>query len=164
MESRAKLFGHAIHPMLIPFPLGLLATAVAFDVINLFGGSAVWLEASYRMIAAGILTGLAAALFGWIDWFALPRGTRAKAVGLIHGLGNVGVVALFAASWLIRVGEPADPAAAAFVLSFAGGGLAVITGWLGGELVERLRVGVDDGANLDAPNSLRGRPAHPAAG
>ncbi len=37
--------------------------------------------------------------------------------------------------------------------------LAVVTGWLGGELVERLGVGVDNGANLDAPNSLAGGPA-----
>jgi hypothetical protein len=32
--------------------------------------------------------------------------------------------------------------------------LALIAGWLGGELVDRLGVGVDDGANLNAPNSL----------
>jgi hypothetical protein len=31
-----------------------------------------------------------------------------------------------------------------------------VTGWLGGELVDRLGVGVDDGANLDAPSSLSG--------
>lgn len=156
MESRAKLFGHAIHPMLIPFPLGLFATAVAFDLINLLGGDALWLEASYRMIAAGVVIGLVAALFGWIDWFALPDGTRAKAVGLLHGGGNVVVVLLFASSWLVRRADPSDPAAAAFVLSFLAAGLAVLAGWLGGELVERLRVGVDDGAHVDAPNSLSG--------
>jgi hypothetical protein len=32
--------------------------------------------------------------------------------------------------------------------------LSLLTGWLGGELVDRLGVGVDDGANLDAPSSL----------
>jgi uncharacterized membrane protein len=156
MESRAKLFGHAIHPMLIPFPLGLFATAVGFDLINLLGGDSLWLEASYRMIAAGVVVGLVAALFGWVDWFALSAGTRAKAVGLLHGGGNVAVVLLFAVSWLVRRDDPSDPAAVAFVLSFAAAGLAVVTGWLGGELVERLRVGVDDGAHVDAPNSLSG--------
>ena len=35
MQSRAKLLGHPIHPMLIVFPLGLLATAVAFDIVGL---------------------------------------------------------------------------------------------------------------------------------
>jgi len=37
--------------------------------------------------------------------------------------------------------------------------IGAIAGWLGGELVDRLGVGVDDGANLDAPSSLSGRPA-----
>lgn len=38
MESRAKLFGHPIHPMLIPFPLGLLGMAVIFDLLARFAG------------------------------------------------------------------------------------------------------------------------------
>ena len=41
--------------------------------------------------------------------------------------------------------------------------VALVTGWLGGELVERLRVGVDEGAHLDAPNSLSGRQASEGA-
>jgi hypothetical protein len=32
--------------------------------------------------------------------------------------------------------------------------LAAGTAWLGGELVDRLGVGIDDGAHLDAPSSL----------
>jgi uncharacterized membrane protein len=45
------------------------------------------------------------------------------------------------------------------MLSLAGALLMLVTGWLGGELVERLGVGVDEGANLNAPNSLTGRQA-----
>jgi hypothetical protein len=30
----------------------------------------------------------------------------------------------------------------------------MITGWLGGELVDRLAIGVDEGANVAAPSSL----------
>jgi hypothetical protein len=41
--------------------------------------------------------------------------------------------------------------------------LALVTGWLGGELVERLGVGVDEGAHLNAPSSLSGKPAHASA-
>jgi hypothetical protein len=41
--------------------------------------------------------------------------------------------------------------------------LALVAGWLGGELVNRLGVGIDDGANLDAQSSLRG-PATSARG
>ena len=50
------------------------------------------------------------------------------------------------------------PALLALVLSFAAGCLALFTGWLGGELVDRLAVGVDEGAHLNAPSSLSGRP------
>jgi uncharacterized membrane protein len=106
------------------------------------------------MIAAGVISGLIAAVFGAIDYFAIPRGTRAKRIGTMHGLGNVVVVVLFAASWLLRRDNPADPGMLAIALSAAGAVLGGVTGWLGGELVDRLGVGVDDGANLDAPSSL----------
>jgi uncharacterized membrane protein len=157
MESRAKLFGHPIHQMLIVFPLGLLATALAFDVIHLLTGNGYWSELAYWMIAAGVITGLLAAPFGFIDWLAIPPGTRAKRIGALHGAGNVIVVLLYAASWLSRSDLPSAPGTLAYFLSFAGGGLALITGWLGGELVDRLSVGVDDGAHVNAPSSLTTR-------
>jgi len=157
MESKAKIMGHAAHPILIVFPLGLLATGVVFDIIYMVTGRADMASVAFWMIAAGIIGGLLAAIPGWIDWFAIPSGTRAKYIGLVHGLGNVVVLALFAASWYFRYDAPARPEMLASILSFAGAGLAVITGWLGGELVERLGVGVHDGANLNAPSSLTGK-------
>jgi uncharacterized membrane protein len=160
MESRFKLLGHPVHPMVIVFPLGLLATAVVFDVIHLVTDNDRWADVSYWMIAAGIVGGLLAAVPGLVDWLAIPSGTRAKGIGLWHGLGNVVVLALFGSSWLIRRGDMAEPGTLALVLSFAGAAVAMITGWLGGELVDRLGVGVDEGAHLNAPSSLSGRPAH----
>ena len=160
MEARAKLFGHPIHQMLIAFPLGVLAMALVFDLIALgMDRHSGLFTASYYMIAAGVVAGLLAAVFGLIDFLGIPTGTRAKRVGLLHGGGNVVVVVLFAASWFLRRGAPADPPTLAVVLAAAGAALATITGWLGGELVDRLGVGVDDGAHLDAPSSLSGRPA-----
>ena len=158
MESRAKLFGHPTHQILIVFPLGLLGMAVIFDILRLITGWALGMTA-YHMIAAGVLTGLVAAAFGLVDWAAIPGGTRAKSVGARHGIGNVIVVLLFLASWWLRRVDPVNPPSLAFVLALLGGGLAGVTGWLGGELVNRLGVGVDDGANLDAPSSLSGRAA-----
>jgi uncharacterized membrane protein len=154
MESKAKLLGHPIHQMLIVFPLGLLATAVIFDVISHFSTNARWTEMAFYMIGAGIVGGLAAAVFGAIDFIAIPAGTRAKRVGAMHGVGNVVVVLLFAASWLLRWSDPTTPSTLAYVCSFAGAGLSLATAWMGGELVDRLGVGVDDGAHLDAPSSL----------
>jgi len=152
----AKLLGHPIHQMLIVFPLGLLATAVIFDIIALTTGNGMWLTVAFYMIGAGIIGGLTAAVFGLIDWTSIPAGTRAKAIGLYHGLGNVVVVGLFAGSWMIRRVDPMAPGKTALILSFAGFALATVTGWLGGELVTRLGIGVDEGANANAPSSLSG--------
>lgn len=159
MESRVKLLGHPVHPMLIVFPLGLLATAVAFDIVGLSSGADEWFRISFWMIAAGVIGGLLSAVFGLVDWFAIPAGTRAKRIGLWHGGGNVVVTVLFIISWFLRRPAPENPATAALVLSFIAVALALVTGWLGGELVDRLGVGVDNGAHLNAPSSLSGRPA-----
>jgi uncharacterized membrane protein len=154
MEARAKIFGHAIHPILIVYPLGLLSAAVIFDIIYLATGNPTWTTVSFWMIAAGIIGGLLAAVFGLIDYLGIPSGTRAARIGLLHGLTNLCVVILFIASWLLRWNSPEVPSTLAFALSFIAVVGALLGGWLGGELVERLGVGVTPGANLNAPNSL----------
>jgi uncharacterized membrane protein len=157
MESRAKLFGHPIHQMLVVFPLGLLSAAAVFDVLYLVTGQDRWPAASFLMIGAGVIGGLVAAVFGLVDWLGIPAGTRAKRIGLWHGVGNAVVVTLFGASWLVRADSETATPGLAIALSLAGLALGGVTGWLGGELVDRLGVGVDQGAHLDAPSSLRER-------
>jgi uncharacterized membrane protein len=164
MESRAKLFGHPIHPMLIVLPLGLFLMAVFSDIAYLATGNATFAVVSYWDICVGIAGGLLAAVFGFIDWWAIPSGTRARSIGLYHGAGNVIVVVLFLISCLMRDRAEAHiPSMTASVLIFLGIVLGAVTGWLGGELVDRLGVGVDDGAHLDAPSSMSGRPARSSA-
>ena len=163
MESKAKFLGHSIHPILIVFPLGLLATGVVFDIIYLIWGNPDMANVAYWMIAAGIIGGLIAAPFGWIDWFAIPSGTRAKSIGIMHGLGNTLALLLFAGSWWLRNDLPERPETLASILSFIGAGVAAFGGWLGGELVERLGVGVHEGANVDAPSSLSNASARPTS-
>lgn len=158
MESRAKLFGHPIHQMLIVFPLGLLATSFIFDIVYLATGNGRWGDIAFWMIASGIVGGLVAAVFGLVDFLAIPRETRAKRIGALHGIGNVVVTGLFAASWLVRYDAPMAPEGFAIVLSGLAVSLALVTGWLGGELVDRLAVGVAPGAHVDAPSSLSKRP------
>jgi hypothetical protein len=58
MEGRAKLFGHPVHQMLIVFPLGLVATALVFDAVQLITGNGLWSQLSYWMIVAGLVSGL----------------------------------------------------------------------------------------------------------
>ncbi|MFC4855786.1 DUF2231 domain-containing protein [Actinophytocola glycyrrhizae] len=156
MQARARFAGHAIHPILIVLPLGLLVTAVVFDALFLATGSANFAVSGAYTTVAGVVGGLFAALFGWVDWFAIPARTRAKRIGLLHGVGNVVVLALFAVGWLLRLDSTTwEPSVTSFLITLAGLVLAAVTGWLGGELVERLGVGVDDDAGLDASSSLK---------
>jgi len=155
MESRLKILGHPVHPMLIVYPLGLLSTAVAFDVFYIATGNEDLATFAFWALVAGLIGGLAAAIFGFIDWNAIPAGTRAKRIGLLHGGGNLVVVALFAVSLVTRLSDPTYlPSILPALVGLAGAAVALGTAWLGGELVYRLRVGVDDDAGLDASNSL----------
>jgi uncharacterized membrane protein len=156
-----RVLGHPVHQMLVVFPLGLLATAVVFDAIHVFGGSATFGQVGYWNITAGLVGGVLAAVFGLVDWLTIPSGTRAKRVGLLHGVGNAVVVVAFFVSWLVRTGGASHvPTVPLFVLEVVAALVASGTAWLGGELVDRLGIGVDRGANPDAPSSLSDRTAH----
>lgn len=160
MGNKVKLLGHPIHPMLIVFPLGLLSMGVFFDVLYVLTQDVAFATVAFYNIATGIIGGLTAALFGFLDWITIPGGTRAKRLGLLHGLGNVVVVGLFTVSWFMRASVPSrEPSLTAFVLGLLGISLALVTGWLGGELVNRLGIGVEPGANPNSPSSLSGKPA-----
>ena len=160
MEAKAKLFGHSIHQMLIVFPLGLLGMGVVFDIVFMSTNDPLFAAVAYWMMVAGLVGGLLAAPFGFIDWLGIPAGTRAKRVGAAHGIGNVIVVVLFLGSVFLRRDDMAAPPPAAYVCSFLGVLLAVVTGWLGGELVARFGIGVQEGAGVDAPPlGMRGRTA-----
>src|SRR5690242_21764164 len=102
MKTRAEFLGHPIHQMVIALPLGLLATTATFDAISAASGNRRTARAGYYMQCAGLLTALGAAVPGAIDWWDIPQDTRAKKIGLLHGVGNLVVTGLFGASWLLR--------------------------------------------------------------
>jgi uncharacterized membrane protein len=138
MKPRARILGHPVHRVLIVFPLGLLATSFFFDLAWLMREREQLALVAWWLIFAGVVGGVAAAVFGLIDWLAIPRGTRARRTGALHG-GGMGIVAvLYAASWMLRRDAPADPGAVAILLSGLGVLLTVVTGWLGGELADRM--------------------------
>lgn len=156
MESKTKLLGHPAHQIVVSFPMGLLCTAALFDAVYVVHGGQTWALVAFYMIGAGVVGGVIAAVFGLIDYLAIPSGTRAKRIGGFHGLTSVTVVVCFAVSWLLRLGTSMAPAPLALLLSFSGAAFLGLAGWLGGELLNRMGVGIDDGANLNAPSSLAG--------
>jgi len=149
--------------MLIVLPLGLFIGAVVFDAIGLWRGSSTLTTVGYWNVAGGIVGGLFAAIFGLIDWLAIPAGTRAKAIGILHASSNVLAILTFAlVFWLRYRSGVLSPTGGVFALEVCALLFGAVGGWLGGELVDRLGVGVDSDANLNAPNSMSRRPSRAA--
>ena len=138
MQAKARVFGVPVHHILVVFPLGLLATSFFFDLAHLATGRAELAIVSSWMIFAGVIGGIAAGLFGLVDWLAIPRGTRARRIGAVHGGANLIVALLFAASYALRRDAPGHPEGVAILLSGLGVLLTVVTGWLGAELADRM--------------------------
>jgi uncharacterized membrane protein len=164
VKSRVRALGHPVHPMLVVFPLGLLVTGAIFDLMHLISDNGTFAEVGFWMISAGIIGAVLAAATGFADWTGIPAGTRAKRIGLLHGGLNAVVLVLFAIAWLARVGN-ADHAAgaAAFTLEVIAVAVGGTAAWFGGELVDRLGIGVHEDANPDAPSSL-GTAVRPTTG
>ncbi|MFI6077203.1 DUF2231 domain-containing protein [Actinoplanes sp. NPDC051343] len=158
MKTRVRALGHPVHPMVIVFPLALLLTATVFDLIALGRDDGAFDEAGYWNIAAGIIGAVVAALTGLLDWTAIPAGTRAKRIGLLHAAANTVVLLLFVISWLTRIDNTNHAASAgSLVVQVLAVLISGVAAWFGGELVDRLGVGVDDDAHPDASSSLARR-------
>jgi uncharacterized membrane protein len=165
MQSRVRALGHPVHPMLIVFPLGLFVTAVVFDLVELITDDNIFGQVAYWNILAGMIGAVLAALTGLLDWTAIPANTRAKRIGLLHGTANAVVLVLFLVTWLIRTNNTDHVAGGGlFVLELIALAIGGVAGWMGGELVDRLGIGVDDNAHPDAPSSLTGASGRATAG
>jgi uncharacterized membrane protein len=143
-RSTARLLGHPIHPMLVPFPIAFFIGAFLADLGFLKTGGAFWAEAASWLLGAGLVGAALAAAAGLTD-FAGDRRIRALGAAWVHMLGNVTVVAIEAVNLWLRLGDPAAalPSPGAY-LSGAAFLLLGLTGWMGGELVFRHRVGMSE--------------------
>lgn len=141
--------------MVIVFPLALLVLSPVSDIVGAITRDAFWSRAAFWLAFLGTIAAIVAAVPGFIDWLAVPGGTRAKRVGVIHLAVNLTAVALFVISVILRFEHGADAFhAIAFVLALVGALVVLVGGWFGGELVERLGVGIWSDAHLDAPSSF----------
>src|SRR5437867_8497066 len=100
--AKIRVAGHALHPMLIVFPLGLLGTSLAWDLAYLATRNPMWGQIAFWTIVAGVIGALLAAVPGFIDWMGIPDRTRAKRVGIYHLVLNVVLLLLFIISAAAR--------------------------------------------------------------
>ena len=142
-RSTAQIGGHPLHPMLIPFPITCLVGAFVTDLIYLLGGDRGFATASHWLIGFGIGTALLAATAGIIDYMGDDR-IRKLGSALQHMLATVAAVVISIINFAIRFDDPGDVASLGVYLSGAVVLILLYSGWLGGELVYRHRVAVQE--------------------
>jgi uncharacterized membrane protein len=140
--SRAAISGHPVHPMIVPFPIAFLVGALFADLAFLSSADLFWSRAAVWLLGAGVATGALAAGLGAIDFFSIAR-ARSLAAGWMHFLGNGAALLLAGWNLVTRLGDAAAAVApGGIILSLATTFILVVTGWLGGELAYRHRIGV----------------------
>lgn len=144
VPSTAAIAGHPLHPVLVSFPIAFLVGGLASDLAYWRTLDTFWARASLWLIAAGVVTGLLAAVFGFIDFVTIRRARGA--LGWVHFLGNLAAVGLSAGSVWLRLGN-VEGAVIPWGLTLSGlvALLLLVTGWIGGELTFRYKIGVAEG-------------------
>ena len=147
MASRASIGGHPIHPMIIPFPIALWVFSLIADLIYLWRGNPLWRNyIAFYTLLGGIIGGAAAAVPGFIDWLTLKEREVVK-IANWHARLNVIALLIFAASFYLRTTSGAGLVTGNYTipvgLSVLGVILIAISGWLGGEMVFKHAVAVD---------------------
>ena len=147
MASHASIGGHPIHPMIIPFPIALWVFSLIADLIYLWGGNPLWRDyIAFYTLLGGIIGGAAAAVPGVIDWLSLKDREVVK-IANWHARLNVIALLIFAASFYLRTMIGAGLVSGNYTipvgLSVLGVILIAISGWLGGEMVFKHGVAVD---------------------
>ncbi len=143
-RSTAKIAGHPIHPMLVGFPIAFLTGTLLSDLAYWQMRGPFWADLSLCLLAVGIVTAFAAALAGLTDFLG-DRRIRALSHAWQHMIGNLLAVLLSIFNLLVRIGNPDDAILSLGLPLSAGVGLILLfTGWRGGDLVYRHRVGIPD--------------------
>ncbi|MGE5436010.1 MAG: DUF2231 domain-containing protein [Syntrophothermus sp.] len=144
MRTKANIKGHAIHQMLIPFPIGLLMGSFFFYVVGVLIKNEYFNITSYYLITAGVIFGLFAAVFGLIDYiYSVPPESTGKQRGLKHALVNVSSIILFTAAFFLRRENPEIYNYIPMTLMLIASVLITMGGWMGGTLVNRNFIGPD---------------------
>lgn len=131
-------YGRPIHPLLVTVPIGAWVAAVAFDIASLtvegraFGRAAQWL------VAIGIVAAIVAAIFGFLDFRRLTKGTRAHKVAVTHMVLMDVALVLFIVSFVLRRADEDQFIDGTPVLAFVVAVVAILVllggAWLGGRL------------------------------
>lgn len=142
ITSTLSVAGHPIHPIIVIFPVAFLVGAAGTDIGYWLTKDPFWARASVWLIGVGFAAGILAAITGFLDFFKVKR-VRDRSAGWLHMGGNVAVMVLSLINLVLRQGNPAEPIVyTGLAISVVVATLLGITGWFGGELSFRHKIGV----------------------
>lgn len=141
--------GEPLHVVLTDVPIGAWTVTIIFDALDLVRKRREFSLAADTSLAVGLLGAAGAAFTGITDWSDVDP--PARRLGLIHGLLNVGVTALFATSFFLR---KRNSRTGGRVSAAIGYGLMSLSAYLGGKMVYEHRVGVDRTAGESFPDDF----------
>ncbi|MEG5016054.1 MULTISPECIES: DUF2231 domain-containing protein [unclassified Microcoleus] len=142
ITSTVSVAGHPLHPVLIVFPVAFLVGAAGTDIGYWLTSDPFWARASVWLIGAGFAAGILAGITGFLDFFKIKR-VRDRSAGWLHMGGNVAALVLSLINLLLRQGNPAEPIVyTGLAISIVVATLLGVTGWFGGELSFRHKIGV----------------------
>ena len=142
-HSTARIGGHPIHPMLIPFPIVCFIGTLVADIVYLSGHDPMWAIASRYLLGVGIVMAAAAAAAGLTDFMGDDR-IRHATDALKHMLANVVAVILEIVNFFVRLHSDAAIRGIGIILSVIVVLILAYSGWKGGDLVYRHGIGVRD--------------------
>ena len=142
-RSTAKIGGHPIHPMLIPFPIVCFIGTLVCDIVFLQSGNHGWATASRILLGVGLVMAALAAVTGLTDFMGDDR-IRRMGDALKHMLANVTAVVLEIVNFVLRLNNDDAIGSTGVYLSAVVVLILAYSGWKGGELVFRHGVGVAD--------------------
>lgn len=142
--SKVAVVGHPLHPALVTFPIAFFLGAAGTDLVFLIDPDPFWARMSLWLLGAGSFMGTVAGLSGAVELLAVRR-IRRRPEAWHHFVAAVMLLGTGFANWSMRVADPVE----AFwpwglYLSLLGAALVVFSGWLGGALVFRYQLGVED--------------------
>jgi uncharacterized membrane protein len=140
-----RLFGHPVHPLVVAFPIALLALTPVWDGVAFVGIEPRLSFVAYWSSLAGLVGGGIALVTGVVDFVALKDPTpELTKTALRHAGFAFSTLGVFVLAFVLRGGASGEPGVLVLGLEVLGAlGLAV-TGWLGGHLVFGHGVGIND--------------------
>lgn len=141
-RSTARLFGHPLHPMVVPVPIACFVGTLLTDIAYALTADMQWANMSAWLLTAGLVASVFVVAAGLIDFLG-ERRIRALRGAWIHALGNLLAIGLSTLNIFVHSRDAyTSVVPLGLALSLMVVAILAVTGWQGWDMVYRHGVGV----------------------